>query len=95
MKIVKIINEYFQENTYIINYLDKTIVIDPGSDLEKILLNINNKLDYIFLTHGHMDHIYNAKALSKLFNCNIFASKLDDNYIKGNIILDYYFDKDK
>ena len=60
MNIKKIVNSYFQTNTYILEYKDKIFIIDPGSDIGDILLNYE-KVDYILLTHGHMDHIVGVK----------------------------------
>lgn len=96
MKIIKVENSYFLENTYIFKYQNKIIVIDPGSDIDKIINSLNNeKIDYILLTHGHMDHIGSTKELIKLYNTKVYLSKLDEDYIKGKIILDPYFDKNQ
>lgn len=93
MNIKKIVNSYFQTNTYILEYKDKIFIIDPGSDIGDILLNYE-KVDYILLTHGHMDHIVGVKDLINKFNPLVYASKDDINYINGNIILDKYLNKD-
>ena len=96
MKIIKIENSYFLENTYIFKYQNKNILIDPGSDIDKIINSLNNeKIDYILLTHGHMDHIGSTKELIKLYNPRVYLSKFDEDYINGKIILDPYFDKNQ
>lgn len=94
MKIKLLINSYFHENTYIFELNNHIFVIDPGSDVDNIISILKDKkLDYILLTHGHMDHIYSVKKLNKKYHCPIYCSNKDLNYIKGNIILDYSFDK--
>ena len=51
-------------NCYIIKKNDKTLVIDPGEDAEKIL-KISGKIDYVLLTHGHFDHVGALKKLKE------------------------------
>lgn len=94
MYVKKIINSYFETNSYIFEYNNSLFIIDPGSDINKIINSLENKkLDYILLTHGHMDHIGSVKELIKLYNPKVYLSNLDKDYINGNIILDPYFDK--
>ena len=65
MEIIK--TGYLEENTYILTK-DKTIIIDPGDDADKIInyLESNNlELDSILITHHHFDHI---GALNDLLN---------------------------
>ena len=93
MYVKKIINSYFETNSYIFEYNNSLFIIDPGSDINKIINSLENKkIDYILLTHGHMDHIGSVKELIKLYNPKVFLSNLDKDYINGNIILDPYFD---
>lgn len=94
MNIQIIKNSYFQVNTYIFELNDKVFVIDPGNNISDILSKLNNKtIDYILLTHGHMDHIYNVKFLVKKYNCKVYASSKDSDFINGIAILDPLFDK--
>ena len=59
-------------NFYVIHNEDGTIVIDAGSvpaDLERAERQMGewgislSKVDYLFLTHSHYDHIGNAAAI--------------------------------
>ena len=94
MYVKKIINSYFETNSYIFEYKNSLFIIDPGSDLNKIINSLENKkIDYILLTHGHMDHIGSVKDLIKLYNPKVYLSKEDEDYINGKIILDPYFNK--
>ena len=94
IEIKKIINSYFLENTYIVIYNNKTIVIDPGNEINKIISEVKN-IDYILLTHGHMDHIASVKELINLYNPKVYCSNKDLEFINGYIILDPYFSSEK
>lgn len=65
---------FYYFNLYIIKGIDGDILIDTGfigmkKDLKKWLDNFNIKL--IVLTHAHVDHIWNAAYIQKLYNCDI------------------------
>ena len=77
MEVKMIKTGLLQENTYVISKEEFCVVIDPGSDVDKIndYLNSKNlKVKAILLTHGHYDHIGAAKDLSLIGNCKIYAS---------------------
>lgn len=94
MLVKKIINSYFETNSYIFEYKNSLFIIDPGSDMNKIVNSLDTKkIDYILLTHGHMDHIGSVKELIKLYSPKVYLSKEDEDYINGNIILDPFFNK--
>ena len=94
MYVKKIINSYFETNSYIFEYKNSLFIIDLGSDLNKIINSLENKkINYILLTHGHMDHIGSVKDLIKLYNPKVYLSKEDEDYMNGKIILDPYFNK--
>lgn len=62
MKIKKLVNYTTDENTYIV-YDENTkngFVIDPGYNTDGILKSANDdniKINYVFITHCHYDHI--------------------------------------
>lgn len=71
--IQKIIEPNFGENMYVLFDEDskKCAVIDPGGAVDKIFKFINeNNLDfeYIFLTHGHGDHIGAVNKIKEIKN---------------------------
>lgn len=58
----------FQCNAFILrdDAAKNAVVIDPGDDVLTILKMLNKqglRLQYIFLTHGHIDHVGGAKEL--------------------------------
>ncbi|WP_374284405.1 MBL fold metallo-hydrolase [Lactococcus sp.] len=66
MKIQKIINSIAQENTYLLSNDKACMVIDPGSNPEQLLSeleNLNLPLVAILLTHAHFDHIMGLESL--------------------------------
>ncbi|WP_195909750.1 MBL fold metallo-hydrolase [bacterium endosymbiont of Pedicinus badii] len=60
------------------------VLIDPGENSKKIknfvfLKKINIK--YIFLTHGHIDHIYAAKYFSKFYSVPIIGPNIKEKLL--------------
>lgn len=88
-------------NCYIIQDEEtkETMVIDPASELEKILEMLNilqAKLKYVYLTHCHADHIGAAAQLHNKMGGKILihrngAKNLEDD----NIVLANYIGLDK
>ncbi|HEY5563328.1 MAG TPA: MBL fold metallo-hydrolase [Clostridiaceae bacterium] len=61
MKVERLVLGEYEANCYILyeEVSKEAVIIDPGGEGDKILsfLNKNNlKLNYILLTHGHLDH---------------------------------------
>lgn len=70
MKIEKIVSEIAQENAYILSNSALSILIDPGSQPEKIiekLHEIDKPLTAILLTHAHFDHIMGLDTLKEAY----------------------------
>lgn len=67
-------------------YRGRKILIDCGSpfDRSKFINEVKN-VDYIFITHGHWDHIGNAFFLQKR-NAKVFIHEKDFLLIKNKII---------
>lgn len=80
MEIKMIKTGLLEENTYVVSSGNDCLVIDPGSEINKInqYLNLKKlKTRAILLTHGHYDHFGAAKDLALLENCKIYASLYD------------------
>ena len=74
------VKRFLYFNLYVIEGDDGDILIDTGfigirRSLKRWLDKFNIKL--IILTHAHVDHIWNASYLQKLYNCNV-ALGFDD-----------------
>lgn len=66
---------------YLIESNGKRVLIDTSLRFEKravlksILAGGTRRIDAIFLTHCHSDHVANAQSLSALFRCPIYVSE--------------------
>ena len=63
---------------------NKCIFIDPGDELGKLIqVQMELKLipEYIFITHGHIDHAGAAKELANKLNLNIIGPHIDDSFL--------------
>ena len=61
----------------------KAAVIDPGGDLEKILVEVKRlglALEQIWLTHGHIDHVGGTAVLAKRLNLPIIGPHQGDRF---------------
>jgi len=62
MKVLALTVGPFQENTYLVvdDETNRAVLIDPGDEPDQILRMVEEsgaKLEAIWLTHGHLDHI--------------------------------------
>lgn len=76
-------------NLYVIKGNDGDILIDTGficmkRRIKRWLDNFNIKL--VVLTHAHVDHIWNASYIKKIYNCEIAISEKDVINIDNSII---------
>ena len=80
----------FQQNCSVIWKEDTKIaaVTDPGGDLElieKFIEDQNLILSKIFITHGHLDHAAEAKALADKFNVVIEGPQIEDEFLTSTL----------
>lgn len=81
MDVKRIAGGVLRTNTYIIFDGESVFVVDPGADLDKIEKHLNGRVDGIFLTHGHLDHIYNLNILRNKYNAKVYIHKNDEIYL--------------
>ena len=96
MKVDKIINGYLEENCYIIHNNKNALIVDPGSELNKIIDFINKEhlnVVGILITHYHFDHVEVLEALNKIYKVKIYDynsnSKISINGFNFEIIKNY------
>ena len=76
-------------NAFLINKDDLYILFDCGpiNTLNTLKKNLNkvlngHKLDFLFFSHGHYDHVESANKVKEYFNCKIISTKNLVNYLK-------------
>ena len=60
------------------------IYIDPGDELDKLIAvqkDLDLKPQYIFITHGHIDHAGAAKELADKLNLKIIGPHKADDFL--------------
>lgn len=72
---------YFETNCYLYAPVkSKALIIDPGSDAEKIIQIVEKRQlepSAIVATHGHPDHILAIGAVAERFNIPLWVGKND------------------
>lgn len=88
MRIKRVVAGIYGANCYVVmdENTKKGFVIDPGGDVDDIEKAINEmgvKVEYILLTHGHVDHTSGVKELKDITGAKVGISKNDENMIKS------------
>lgn len=85
IKIIKV--GHLQTNCYVVyDGSGEAAVIDPGADAHKILAFLNEnslKLKYIFLTHGHFDHILAVPEIKEATGAKVVITAGDAHSLKA------------
>ncbi len=82
-------------NCYLVYSGDKAVVIDPGADAERILKRaeeLSLKIEYIFLTHAHFDHVLAVSEIIKRTGASLVSTegerlRLTDAEVSGHTML--------
>ncbi len=78
IQIKKVVVGDLEENCYIITNKNKTIIIDPGDDSQKIINKCkNHNVVGVLITHHHFDHV---GALNEILN---HYSISEEKFIEG------------
>ena len=73
-------------NCYIITKNDRSIIIDPGHNDERLLDYIkkeNLNIDKILLTHGHFDHIAGVDMVRDATGAKVYIHELDNEMLQN------------
>lgn len=87
--VKKIVNGGLQNNSYIIKFGSKCVVIDPASKVINVTVEEEGlQVLAVLLTHGHFDHIKGVQEfLDK--NVPVYIHKLDEGKCNGEHSLDW------
>lgn len=81
MNITKLVLGACITNCYIVASEKKNcVIIDPADEAEKIISAVEEQglsVKYIFITHGHTDHVLALEAVKKHFGADIVISEID------------------
>ena len=87
ISIQKFVFNPFSENTYVVfNEEKKAVIIDPGmyyeeeeKAIDKFIISNGLKLEAIWHTHSHLDHMFGTGYVSRKYNIDpmIFEKDLD------------------
>lgn len=92
MKVIKMLSQgdvkHFGQNTYLIINCEDAILIDASVEPNEILKHLEMfkpkpKLQAIFLTHAHLDHIGSLGALTSKFNCPVYTNKFGEEILSN------------
>lgn len=76
MDIIKDISKKFATNMYLAMEKGRGFLVDPGersNRLERIIDENNLKIDFILLTHGHYDHIFDIEYYREKYSCDVYG----------------------
>lgn len=81
MKIIKIVNEKYLQNNYLVIDNESAVLIDASAEISQVEENLNiykpkATIGAIFLTHCHFDHIGELDNLCEKYNCPVYIHKL-------------------
>lgn len=82
MKVQTITVGAFQENTYLIvdEPSNRAVIVDPGGEAERLIEAVEAsgaKLDAIWVTHAHVDHVGAIAAIKREWDVPIYLHPLD------------------
>lgn len=82
----------YQANCYLLEENGRFSVIDPGYYTKRFEAFLKEsgveKIDYIFLTHGHMDHICGAPYVKESFGGQLVIGEKDAEFLESYRFLD-------
>lgn len=72
----------FDQNTYVIMQKNSAIIIDAGASVESVFEAVGKrKIEAVFITHCHLDHICYIEDYGKQFHCPIYINKQGESFL--------------
>jgi hydroxyacylglutathione hydrolase len=89
IEIVSFADPYFDQNCLILRRRDtrSALVIDPGLQVGVVSDYIEKndvKVDYILLTHGHVDHVFGVPTIKEQTGAPTYMHPLDREQLERN-----------
>lgn len=82
MEIERIEGDILNSNVFVISNGDECFLVDAGVPIDILLKQLaGKKVEAIFLTHGHYDHIYYLNDYVNKFGCKVYASDKIEEYL--------------
>lgn len=86
LKVLCIVNGYLEENCYIVHNNKNALIIDPGSEGEKIASKIDElqlNVVGVLITHHHFDHVGALDYIKSKYKESIYVDYINKNTIPG------------
>jgi len=86
MNIKKFVVGDMGNNNYLLTDNGEAVLIDCTGvipELESFLKENNAELKYIFVTHGHFDHISGIKKLQEKYDLKVYLHESDKELVEG------------
>ena len=93
ISVEKLVLGALETNTYIITETESGVsaVVDPATDDQRLFKALENKnVEYIFLTHGHFDHILGAKSVKEKTGAKVVIHENDAPFLNSETLSLYY-----
>jgi glyoxylase-like metal-dependent hydrolase (beta-lactamase superfamily II) len=89
IEIVSFADPYFDQNCMIVRRRDThaALVLDPGLQVAAVSDHIEKhdiKVDFILLTHGHVDHVFGVPAIKEQTGARTYMHPLDREQLERN-----------
>lgn len=84
MEVKKFVLGTVESNCYVVSEDSSCFIVDPGFESPRVIKYIednNLKVEFIYITHGHYDHIGGVNQLKELFKAPVYAPKLDEKWM--------------
>ena len=93
-KIIQIISDIMEANCYLINYDNKTVIVDPCVNVNTLKKYDVKEVAGILITHCHVDHIFYLNEIINEYNATVYLSNCGLKMIyDDNMNLSNYFIK--
>ncbi len=86
LKVLCIVNGYLEENCYIVHNNKNALIIDPGSEGEKITSKVDElqlNVVGVLITHHHFDHVGALDYIKSKYKESIYVDYINKNTISG------------